>query len=193
MSLYIKSEKTNQIAKKTRNYRNLHKWVAIPLLIFLFNTGVTGLLLGWKKEAQLLPELQKGITSQPKEWISLKEIDSISKEYWAQQNKKNVFISRIDIRPEMGIAKILYKNNFMELQIDCKTGEILSTSKRNSDFIEKLHDGSIIDYLFKNDKKAFKLGYTTLLSIGLITLSISGFFLWWNPIRMRKKNRGKKD
>ena len=78
MSLYIKSEKTNQIAKKTRNYRNLHKWVAIPLLIFLFNTGVTGLLLGWKKEAQLLPELQKGITSQPKEWISLKEIDSIS-------------------------------------------------------------------------------------------------------------------
>lgn len=193
MSLYFNPEKTNQIAKKTRNYRGLHKWVAIPLLIFLFNTGVTGLLLGWKKEAQLLPKVQKGITNQPKEWISLRKIDSISTEYWARQNKKNILISRIDIRPEMGIAKILFENNFMELQIDCKTGEILSASKRNSDFIEKLHDGSIVDYLFQNNKKGFKLGYTTLVSIGLITLSMSGFFLWWNPIRMRRKNRGTKN
>lgn len=152
-------------------------------------SGVTGLLLGWKKETTLLPEVKTGTSIDITEWLPLLRINAIAKNYLVVENLPETEISRIDIRPEKGIAKIVFKENFKELQIDCKTGEILSVATRSSDIIEKIHDGSILDYLFGNDSNVIKLTYTSSLSIGLIILSISGFMLWLNPIRIRNSKK----
>jgi uncharacterized iron-regulated membrane protein len=177
--------KPSNLAVSTRLYRKLHKWVAIPLLLFFLTIGVTGLLLGWKKQTGLLPPTKKGELAPSAQWISLDSIQTIAQRY-AISKGESPEIDRIDVRPQKGVAKIVFMTHFTELQIDCTNGKIVSESTRNSDIIEKIHDGSILDFLVKTENDPIKLVYTSLLGIGLILLTVTGFFLWYNPIRMRK-------
>lgn len=180
--------KASEIANTTRIYRKIHRWVALPLLIFMLLVGISGLLLGWKKQAELLPKTQntKLKTSQ---YIRLDSIENIAKNYAETVLNLDNEIDRIDFRPKKGVAKIVFSNHFTELQIDINSGEILAINTRKSDFIEKIHDGSMVDFFLKSESDGFKLLYTSFTSIGLILLSFSGFWLWYNPIRIR---RGKK-
>lgn len=159
------------------------------MFLVMFVIGGTGLLLGWKKQTALLPKTQKGATENSGDWIKIDSLVSVAKAYSRDSLKKDDEIDRIDIRPQKSIAKIVFVNHFTELQLDCKTAEILSISTRKSDFIEKIHDGSIVDYFVKTSKDQFKLFYTTAASLSLILLSFSGFWLWYNPIRIKKSKQ----
>ncbi|WP_247237437.1 PepSY domain-containing protein [Telluribacter sp. SYSU D00476] len=180
---------SQKIAQSTRLYRKLHKWLAVPLFLFMILVGGTGLLLGWKKQVQLLPKTAKGTTTESTQWISLDSIQQVAQAYSRTELGLPDEIDRIDVRPQKGVAKIVFTQHFTELQIDCTTGEILSTSTRSSDIIEKIHDGSILDYWIGQDGEQIKLTYTTLLGLGLVLLSVSGFWLWYNPRRIRKQKR----
>ena len=182
----MKSE-NQKTASSTRFYRKIHRWVAVPLFVFMMTVGVTGLLLGWKKQTQLLPVTQNSKAELNVQSINLDSLQILAKNYASNTLKLSDEIDRIDIRPKKGIAKIVFTSHFTELQIDIKTGEVLAVNTRRSDFIEKIHDGSIVDYFVKNDNDVFKLTYTTLTSCGLILLSFSGFWLWYNPIRIRRR------
>jgi len=94
-------------------------------------------------------------------------------------------VDRIDIRPDKGTAKVTFKKHFTEVQVDGYSGEVLSIATRHSDWIEKVHDGSIVDFYTTGDEGA-KLTYSTLVSIGLILLACSGFYLWYYPKLLRK-------
>ena len=183
-----KTNASQQIAQRTRLYRKLHKWAALPLFLFMFLIGGTGLLLGWKKQANLLPKTARGATDNARQWISLDSIQAVARQY-AVAHQLTDEIDRIDVRPQKGIAKIVFTQHFTELQIDCANAEILSVNTRASDFIEKLHDGSILDYWIGADGEHVKLTYTTAASLGLLLLSFSGFWLWYNPIRIRRQKR----
>lgn len=181
------SEVSSRIAKQTRLYRKLHKWISVPLFLFMFLIGVTGLLLGWKKQTNLLPPTEKGQNNNSAVWLSIDSLQKIALSYSENTLQLPSKIDRLDIRPTKGVVKIVFAQHFTELQIDCTTGSILSVKQRQSDFIEKIHDGSILDYWFQNSSDAVKLFYTTVVSSGLILLSFSGFWLWYNPIRIKKQ------
>ena len=180
------SDSTSNIAKQTRTYRLLHKWVSIPLFLFLFLTGTTGLLLGWKKQSNLLPGTLKGQSTESKDWLSIDSLQNIAIRYSTDSLILPSEIDRLDIRPSKGIMKIVFARHFIELQVDCTTGKIVSRKTRYSDILEKMHDGSVIDYWFQNSNDNVKLFYTTCVSVGLILLSFTGFWLWFNPIRIKK-------
>lgn len=177
---------TEKIAHSTRTYRKLHHWIALPLFLFMFLIGLTGLLLGWKKNTGLLPKTATGANLETSYWIPVDSMVKIAHQFATDSLQKSQDLDRIDIRPEKGIAKIVYKNHYSEIQIDLSSGAILSSKARYSDIIENIHDGSIFDFLLKTPNGEFKLAYTTLLSIGLMLLSFSGFWLWLNPRRIRK-------
>jgi hypothetical protein len=151
----------------------------------MFLIGTTGLMLGWKKQVQLLPPTQRGLTDNPASWISLDSIYNLATRYAADSLKMSPEIDRIDIRPAKGIAKIVFEHHFTELQIDCSTGAIVSVKLKTSDIIEKIHDGSIIDYFIPINNDPVKLIYTTLAASGLMLLSLSGFWMWYNPKRIK--------
>jgi len=174
--------KTRALAKKTRWYRRLHKTVAIPLVAFLFLIGTTGLLLTWKDELKLKPPSQNIVQQQ--NLVGLESIENIAINYSDSLNLDNT-INRIDYRPSKGIAKVRFEYHFTELQINCYTGDIISVKQRTADIIEMIHDGSIIDYLFRSDSHYTKLLYSTLTSLGLILLSISGFMMWLRPKQIK--------
>lgn len=182
------SIETTKIANTTRFYRKIHRWVALPLFVFMLLVGITGLLLGWKKQSYLLPKTESSKIERGN-FISLDSTQGIAKNYAKNVLKLSAEIDRIDFRPKKGIAKIIFSEHFTEIQIDCKSGKILAVNTRKSDFIEKIHDGSIIDFFVKNENDVFKLAYTSFTSIGLILLSFSGFWLWYNPIRIRRKKQ----
>ena len=181
------SIQTKKIAKNTRFYRKIHKWISVPLFLFMFLIGVTGLLLGWKKIAGILPSTKKGSNIEANTWISLDKIQATAQQFAKDSLKLSPEIDRIDVRPQKGIAKIVFTEHFTELQIDCATGKILSITQRNSDIIEKIHDGSILDFWMKTKNDEIKLFYTTIISLSLILLSFSGFWLWYNPKRIKKQ------
>lgn len=145
--------------------------------------GVTGLLLTWKSELSFSPPTQQASSNNP--LISLAKIEKNAIQYIDSLQLDNT-INRIDYRPSKGIAKIRFENHFTELQIDCYSGKIVSTKQRTADLIEMIHDGSIIDYLFKSESENTKLLYSSLSAFGLIILSISGFLLWLKPKQIKR-------
>ena len=169
--------------KSIRWYRRLHKWIGLPLILFFFLIGITSILLAWKKKAELLPptlstKVENGT------WILPSEMVKIGEEEMKKMDR-DPEVDRIDIRPDKGTAKVTFKTHFTEVQIDGMSGEVLSIETRHSDWIEKVHDGSILDYYTTGDEGA-KLTYSTLTSLGLIFLGFSGFFLWYYPRLIRK-------
>jgi hypothetical protein len=159
--------------------------VAVPLFAFMFLIGLTGVLLGWKRQTGISPATMTGTSDKASSWISL---DSIQKIAFARVSilQLDPEIDRIDIRPDKGIAKVVFVKHYTELQIDCTTGKLLSEEARLHDFVEHLHDGTILDRLLVTRNDPVKTTYTTITSLALMTLSLSGFFMWLNPRRMRK-------
>ncbi|RLD28321.1 MAG: PepSY domain-containing protein [Bacteroidetes bacterium] len=173
-----------KLAKQTRFYRRFHKFIAVPMLFFMLLLGTTGLLLTWKAELKLQPpSLQSAFTNQSLVSLSIIEKNAIR---YADSLQLSSTINRIDYRPAKGIAKIRFENHFTELQIDCYTGKIISVKQRPDTVIEMIHDGSIMDYLFKSKSENVKLFYSTITSFGLILLAFSGFWLWLKPKQIKK-------
>jgi uncharacterized iron-regulated membrane protein len=176
-------------AKVLRNFRKLHRLTGAALFVFFFIVAITGTLLGWKKNSGglVMAKSYTGSSTNLKDWLSIDSLhhkacaflkDSVSKDLSTE-------IDRIDIRKEKGMVKFTFTKHFTGLQLDGSTGNILHIEKRRADYIEKIHDGSIIDFYF-GWNGYFKLIYTAVMGIALLIFTITGFWLWYGPKRMRK-------
>lgn len=169
-----------------RLFRKYHKWFGLSLMVFLLISAITGLLLGWKKQADILQPTEikhgaKDLTA----YVSLAEMEALGNRYWKERYpEQNNFVKRIDIKVDKGIVKLLFAEGYWEAQIHPESGELLSLKQRHSDWIEALHDGSLIS-------DNFKLIMMTLLGFGLSALSISGFYLWYGPSQLRNQKKTK--
>ncbi|MCC9138433.1 PepSY domain-containing protein [Pontibacter silvestris] len=173
--------KTNRLVANLRNYRVFHKYLGLILMLLLIISSATGFLLGWKKDVDLLqPPTQKGQTTDLKQWIPLAQMAAVA--YMALDSAVHVSnnpIDRIEARPEKGMVKILFGQGYWEVQLDGSTGKVLSVARRHSDWIEKVHDGSIVsDFI--------KLLSMNVLGLGLLALTVTGFTLWFYPRRIRQ-------
>ena len=160
------------------------------MFAFFLIISTTGFLLGWKKKTGLLAPTQKGISSNPAEWLTIDSLQKLAVQYLRDSvdSKLSVELDRIDIRPAKGIVKFVFIDHYWGLQIDCTSGKLLLIEKRKSDFIEDLHDGTILDRIFGTDENSM-LGYTTIMGISLFMLTVTGFWLWYGPKRLRKTKR----
>jgi len=189
-----KNEKVLRIrqAGVLRSFRSVHRKFGIALFAFFFIVGVTGLLLGWKKHSGgiIQAKSQQGTSADFSKWLSLQELNDIAEQVLKDSLGQDFSaeVDRIDIRKDKGIVKFNYLNHFSEIQLDGATGKVLSVNHRRSDFIEKIHDGSIIDFYLKTTDGQIKLFYTSLMGLGLIVFTITGFWLWYGPKRMRKNS-----
>ena len=176
-----------KIVKLLRRLRRFHRWIGISLAVFLLISATTGILLSVKKDFDILqPPTQKGESKDLKTWKSLDDLELIAvrEVQKIKPNSENT-IDRLDVRPSKGIVKVLFKEDNLEVQLDGTTGKVLSVAPRWSDWIESLHDGSIISDLFK-------MISMNVLGWGLIVMIVSGFWLWYGPRRLRRKRRNNK-
>lgn len=184
------TEKRSKQAKVLRLFRKLHRTTGIILFVFFFFVSITGLTLGWKKNSggYLLPESFKGKTTDLSKWLP---IDSLHKNacqiaHDSISPSLSLELERIDMRPDKGMVKFVFAEGFWGIQLDGSTGELLHIERRRSDFIENIHDGSILDYVFNTGGEYLKLVYTTIMGLSLLLFTITGFWLWVGPKKMRK-------
>lgn len=184
---------TKQQARWIRWFRWLHRKIAIFLFVFFLVISITGLLLGIKKQTGLLSPTQKGISSDLATWLPVDSLQKIAIRLLSDSVSADLSpeMDRIDIRPQKGIVKFVFKNHYTGLQLDGTTGKLLLVEKRKSDFIEDLHDGSILDNLFGTSDEPIKVGYTIVMGTSLFMLILSGLWLWYGPKVLRQNRKQK--
>ncbi|WP_051296266.1 PepSY-associated TM helix domain-containing protein [Eisenibacter elegans] len=178
---------TEQIAARTRWYRRWHRRLSILSLAAILLVSITGILLAWKKPVGLMPPTQKAKSEAPA--ISLDSLQLAAKRYVRDSLALDDTIERIDIRPTKGVAKVRFEHHYIELQLALHDGQVLQVATRYADWVEALHDGSLFDRYLGIKSEAAKLIYSTLVGGGLLFLSLSGFWLWYNPRRLRQRKR----
>ncbi len=169
------------ITEKLRNFRVYHRYLGLAIGLLVLISSLTGMLLAWKKDVDLLqPPTQKGATTDLQQWISHHEMAALSiAALDSAVAVKNNPIDRIEARLDKGIVKTIFLEGSWEVQLDAGTGKVLSVAQRHSDWIEKVHDGSIISDFFK-------VLSMNVLGLGLLILSVTGFFLWFYPKKIRQ-------
>jgi len=174
------SLRKKKIFKKSLLNRKLHYWgsiiIGLPFLLIL----ITGILLLLKKDVTWIQPATKK-TADKELLISfeqmlqqLQSIDTLSIHSWED-------VSRIDIQPDKGIAKITARNNY-EIQLGLAKGDILQIAYRRSDLIESLHDGS---FFHENAKYLYSLPTAVVLLLSLIT----GVILFFQPILVKRRKK----
>jgi hypothetical protein len=193
-SLFNKSAMSDTVnrqrqARILRLIRKVHRITGLLLMLFLLVLASTGWLLGWKKHAGdlILPKTAKGTETNLHQWLSLDSLQKRAVYIFRQTHGENaeVVVDRIDIRQEQGVAKLIFKSSLFEVQLDGATGNLLKSGNRYSDLLEKIHDGSIVDQWLNLSGGFIKVMYTTIMGFGLLVFSITGFWLWYGPKRMR--------
>ncbi|HMI77408.1 MAG TPA: PepSY-associated TM helix domain-containing protein [Ferruginibacter sp.] len=188
-----KSSPYYRSANLIRVLRKIHRTIAIFLFAFFLVVSITGLLLGWKKNSWglILPPTSKGISPDLKTWLPFDSLQTIAIKtlHDSVSPELSTELERIDARPQKGMVKFVFADDYWEVQLDGTTGKVLLVARRRSDIIEHIHDGTILDVLFNTKKDQFKLSYTTIMGLSLLMLTLSGFWLWYGPKRLRKKKR----
>ena len=142
------ANKRTKQARTLRIFRKIHRITGAALFIFFFFISVTGFLLGWKKHSNgvLMPETYVGTSTDLKKWLPIDSLHTKAVLVLRDSVSPNISteIDRIDIRKEKGSVKFVFTDHFWGIQLDGATGDVLHVDKRYSDFIENIHDGSIL-------------------------------------------------
>ena len=173
-------------ARTVRASRRYHRWLGLGLGALLLVSAVTGVLLGWKKQSDWLqPPTQRGTEGTLAEWAALDVIEAAAVDAFRQNAPRDApaDVDRMDVRPGKNTVKVRFEHGDYEVQVDGITAEVLSVGKRNADWIERIHDGSIVS-------QGFKLASMNVLGIGLLVMTATGAWLWYGPRRMRARRRG---
>jgi uncharacterized iron-regulated membrane protein len=171
-----------------RGSRVFHRWVGVTAALFLLVLSATGLLLALKgRLAWMRPPV---VEAQRVESLAdVIGVDAVFASVLAQNNphlRTVRDIDRIDYRPRHNVFKVLSREGYVEMQVDGATGEVLSTSFRNDQFTEDIHDLSFFGDLV----------HSLLLpavAIGLFVLAATGIGLFFTPVvrrwQYRRRNR----
>jgi hypothetical protein len=187
-----KDTKRQRQAKLLRIFRKIHRVTGAALFMFFFFIAITGLLLGWKKHSAgiILSKSYQGTSTELKDWLPIDSLNTMANSYLLKtiSPELSIDIDRIDIRKNKGMVKFIYKKHLWGLQLDGATGKLLHVDRRYSDLIENIHDGSIIDNYLGTSDNQIKVFYTSIMGIALLVFTITGFWLWYGPKRMRRNN-----
>lgn len=171
-----------KMVRSLRAFRQWHRWVGVSLLVFIVISSLTGILLAWKKNVDLLQPATHFAPANDQPWLGISQIGQIALEAFDQAHPgENLQVDRLDVRPDKGIVKVLL-DNYWEVQVDGYSGQVLSIARRHADWIEKVHDGSILS-------DTFKLWLMNTLGLGLLFVSLTGGWMWWGPKQIRKRKR----
>ncbi|THV60210.1 PepSY domain-containing protein [Flagellimonas alvinocaridis] len=186
--------KRKKQAKILRVFRKVHRTTGAFLFVFFFFISVSGLLLGWKKNTagMILPESQKGTSTDLRDWLPVDSLHTVACNtlHNSVSPQLSLELDRIDMRKDKGMVKFVFVDEYYEVQLDGATGNVLSIGQRRSDFLEKVHDGSILDR-YLGTSGVIKLVYTSMMGTSLLLFTITGFWLWYGPKRMKKTTKSK--
>ena len=179
-------------AKILRISRSVHRTTGALLFVFFFIVACTGLVLGWKKNTGgfILADSHEGSSTDLKDWLPIDVLHqkAVSVMRASVSPDLSLELDRIDVRPDKGMVKFVFVEHYWGVQLDGATGEVLHIERRRADFVENVHDGSVLDYLAGTGGQ-IKLVYTSIMGAALLTFTVTGFWLWYGPKRFRAQSK----
>jgi len=176
-----------------RSFRKIHRISGAALFAIFLIVAISGLLLGWKKHSggALLPITQEGSTTQLSAWLPLDSLKSRAVQAAGDNLPPgtSLQVDRMDVRPDKGIVKVRFEGHYWGVQLDGATGELIQIAQRRSDWLEAIHDGSILEKPLGISGGYFKLLYTTVTGVALLLFALTGFWLWYGPKVLRRAKR----
>lgn len=180
-------------AKILKISRSVHRTTGAVLFIFFFIISCTGLLLGWKKDSGgiILSKSYRGTSTRLEDWLPIDVLHQKAVGVLRESVSPDLSLEldRVDIRPDKGMVKFVFAEHYWGVQLDGATGELLHLERRRADFIENVHDGSILDHLAGTKGGQIKLVYTSVMGTALLTFTLTGFWLWHGPKRFRAQGK----
>lgn len=180
-------------AETIRIFRKVHRVAALLFSIFFFIIAVTGLLLGAKKHSGdiIQAKPRQGSSTEFCHWLPMDSLHRNACQIYRDSISQTLplNLTRIDVQKERGMVRFVFSGGFWGVQLDGATGQLLHIERRRSDFIEMVHDGSILDRYLKTSNNQVKLIYTTAMGASLLLLTITGFWLWYGPERVKRGKR----
>ncbi len=176
-----------------RIFRDIHRKTGAILFGFFFFVSISGILLGWNIKGLKGESKLSNVKNEPKpikEWISIDSLEKIAIKIVSDSigSEFSNEVERMEIRKNRGTIRFGFKKNPWSVTLDGATGNALNIEKRGNEFFEHIHDGSIIDE-FLGLEGIFKLFYTTIMGLALLTFTITGFWLWYGPKKMKSQNQ----
>jgi uncharacterized iron-regulated membrane protein len=175
--------------------RKWHRRIASLLFAFFFIVALTGLMLGWKFLFTKAVFENKTIhpSAKFKNWLPL---DSLEKRASLSLNMilaKHHYqrSERAELRLAKGYISFLFPGNY-NVQLDGATGETIRIEQKNGAWIQDIHDGAIIDSWIGNKSGVVKTVYSSIIGFSLLILTLSGFYLWYKPKKIKQKKNAAK-
>lgn len=166
-----------------RHTRTVHRYGGVALALLVLLSSATGLVLAWKKNsATLQPPTQVGASTDLATWRPWAEVNAAAVAALARHlgtDAAALEVDRYDVRPGDAMVKVQFKQANWEVQVDPSTLRVRWIGRRHADWVEKLHDLSIVS-------DAVKLVSMNLLGAGLLLLGGTGVWLWYGPRRVRR-------
>lgn len=178
-------------------FRKTHRAMGATLFIFFLFLSISGILLGWKKHSGelIFPKTYIGTSTDLKNWLPLDSLHKRACEILQDSVSPTLSLEleRIDVRKDQGMVKFIFEDHYWEVQLDGATSNLLQLERRRSDFIENIHDASILDRYLGTTQEQIKLIYTSIMGLSLLTFTITGFWLWFGPKKMKKREKKSSD
>ncbi len=173
-----------------QRFRQLHRKAASLLFVFFFFIGLTGTLLAFKsaftktifenKAANTELHYAQMLPLDSLENLATNLLNQLAKTKFKKSEKAEVKISKGSV--------IFYYKEAYSIQINAANGAPILVEKKFGGIIQDIHDGAILDSWIVNKSSAFKKGYSIIMGLSLLLLTITGTYLWYKP-NLIKKNR----
>lgn len=163
-----------------RNTRVIHRWLGVISSLFLIVLAITGLLLAVKKRfAWIQPPAQKGTElSSMHEVVPLGQVAEAVFDQKIPELQKHDDFYRFELHADKNLFKVMSKEGYHEVQVDAKTGKVLSVAKRNDNLIESIHDLSWVHPTLHD-------WGLPLVALSLFVLGSSGIYMFSVPVVRR--------
>lgn len=164
-----------------RTLWRLHRWLGLAAGLVLLVSAGTGLLLLRKKRHEWLqPTVLRGADGPPAALRPLAEVYAAAFALGAPELRSEADIARIDFRPQERVHKVISRHGDVEVQVCAVTLRTQGPAVRRSDWIERLHDGSLLG-------AAVHDWLMPAVALALMFLAVSGYVMWGWPAWQRRR------
>ena len=175
--------------------RKWHRKTAAVLFVCFFFISITGILLGWKNlfasKIYSAPQVNRKFTAgRIGEWIPMDSLLRIATAdlHTLVPDAGNARAVSMNAVLDKEYVRFAFKNDYM-VQLNARSGALMSIEKKATDLLIRIHDGEILDDIMHSGNAAGKTTYTSLMGFALFFLTLSGFWLRFGPTRARAKNQ----
>lgn len=167
----------NCVLISPKNLRVWHRYFSMIFLLPLLLIAVTGFLLSIRSYT---PWIQAPAVKATPGWpsVNLETLWVKAQNISDADLKTFNNLKSIEIRPKSGTIHFRAQNGY-EIQFDGQTGEILSSAKRWTPFLVKIHEGTFLPNLLKN---------IIFIPAGLVLifLSMTGLYIFLKSLKAKK-------